>query len=297
MSTLPHMDTPDIYWIDNSSQQQGPETLATVLDRIAHQQIPLSTPVWWPGCAQWGPFDANPELIQALTVRHPPAPAAEPVAPQPVFTQPVFAPPAAQTVVAEPAFAAPSAEPVFAAPVFAEVASAAPAPPAPTMPAPPMPVVTMPEVVEPAPAPAPTPSLQLGDTAELERTFAELTVRSEAFAAEQGKIERLDDAIATALGRALTSLGFTVDSTTQSEERHLISLTAPDGSSSSLMVDRVEHAATLASTLEWPLNCSISHGGTAAVELFLGDYVDADGQINDGLLRHHIASVVNAASR
>lgn len=272
MSTLPHLDTPDIYWIDNSSQQQGPEPLATVLDRIAHQQIPLSTPVWWPGCTQWGPFDGNPELIQALTVRHPPAPAPEPVLAQPAFAPPVFAPPAAEPVVAEPAF-------VPAAPVI-------------TLPEVAVPMLTMPE-----PEPLPVPTLQLGDAAELDATFAELRLRSEAFAAEQAKIEQLDDSIARALGSALTDLGFTVDSTTQSEERHLISMTAPDGSSSSLMVDRVEHAATLASTLEWPLNCSVQHGGTAAVELFLGDYVDASGQINDGVLRHHIAAVVNAASK
>ena len=80
MSTLPPHDVPAIFWIDGAGQQQGPEPLATVIERIAHDQIPSSTPVWWQGAVNWLPFNTNAELAAALDARLAPAPAPQPVA-------------------------------------------------------------------------------------------------------------------------------------------------------------------------------------------------------------------------
>ena len=87
MSTLPPPDVPAIFWIDGAGQQQGPEPLATVIERIVHDQIPSSTPVWWQGAVNWSPFNSNAELAAALTTRLAPAPAPEPQ----VATQSPFA--------------------------------------------------------------------------------------------------------------------------------------------------------------------------------------------------------------
>lgn len=111
MTNLPPPDTPAVFWIDAAGQQQGPEPLATVIERVVAEQIPPSTPVWWQGAVNWAPFSSNEQLVSAVEARRTPPP---PVAAAPT-TSP-FAP------AAEPA--APMA---FQSPATLEVPAAAPA--------------------------------------------------------------------------------------------------------------------------------------------------------------------------
>lgn len=92
MSTLPPHDVPAIFWIDGAGQQQGPEPLATVIERIAHDQIPSTTPVWWQGAVNWSPFNSTPELASALDARLAPAPAPAPPVEATPFAQPAMSP-------------------------------------------------------------------------------------------------------------------------------------------------------------------------------------------------------------
>ncbi|HPB46467.1 MAG TPA: DUF4339 domain-containing protein [Microthrixaceae bacterium] len=79
MTTLPPPDAPAVFWIDPHGQQQGPEPLNTVIERIAFQQIPSTTPVWWQGAANWIAFDSVAEFAGALQQRlQPAAPAPAP---------------------------------------------------------------------------------------------------------------------------------------------------------------------------------------------------------------------------
>lgn len=125
MTTLPPSDAPAVFWIDANGQQQGPEPLTTVIERIAYNQIPASTPVWWQGAANWTTFDTVPEFASALHTRLNPAPAPAPY----VEAAPVVeAAPQAEAFTSPTAFssdptigAAPVAEPepesAFAAPL------------------------------------------------------------------------------------------------------------------------------------------------------------------------------------
>lgn len=87
MTNLPPPDTPAVFWIDAAGQQQGPEPLSTVIERVVAEQIPPSTPVWWQGAVNWAPFSANEQLVSAVEARRTPPP---PVAAAP--TQSPFAP-------------------------------------------------------------------------------------------------------------------------------------------------------------------------------------------------------------
>lgn len=118
MSTLPPHDSPAVYWIDAHLQQQGPESLATVIERLAYQQIPDTTPVWWPGAEGWTAFNANPTLVSLLDARMRPAePAYTPTA-EPTYTEPTYSP-AAYTPAAEPAYTEPTyTEPTYAEPTY-----------------------------------------------------------------------------------------------------------------------------------------------------------------------------------
>ena len=154
MSTLPQHDAPVFFWIDAHMVQQGPETLDTVIERLAYQQIPDTTPVWWQGAQTWTAFNSNPELVAILQHRLAPAPApapemfapaADPYSEQ-AYSAPAtdpYAAPAADPYAqpaADPyaAYAAPEAatrtEPAYAEPAYAEPAYAEPtyANPAPT---------------------------------------------------------------------------------------------------------------------------------------------------------------------
>ena len=53
---MPEPSTP-VHWLDPTGAQQGPEPWETVQARVAHQQIPPSTQIWWDGAPGWQPFD------------------------------------------------------------------------------------------------------------------------------------------------------------------------------------------------------------------------------------------------
>ena len=168
MTTLPSPDVPAIFWIDQNNQQQGPEPLATVIERITHGQIPPSTPVWWQGAVNWAPFDSTPELSAALQPRDPaPAPAPQQAQDAPAFggptaqeSQPTFATASAfEPSTAPSTFDAPAAAATFETPaVFETPASslfAAPQPQPQPVPEPVSTPVSSPfETVVPAEAPA-----------------------------------------------------------------------------------------------------------------------------------------------
>ena len=88
MTTLPPPDAPAVFWIDQNSQQQGPEPLTTVIERIAYNQIPATTPVWWQGAANWTTFNTVPEFAAALQARLAPAPATPAEAASPAESAP-----------------------------------------------------------------------------------------------------------------------------------------------------------------------------------------------------------------
>lgn len=352
MSTLPPPDVPAIFWIDGAGQQQGPEPLATVIERIAHDQIPSTTPVWWQGAVNWSPFNSNAELAAALTTRLTPAPAPAP-APEPqVATQSPFAattsspfsspaPSESTSVFGSPAsfeqpvtFEAPVTSP-FEAPATIEIPAAAAtfdaAAPEVTDPTPTFetastavtydapttgfdapaaadapvaveipvaeaaPVVSdVPEVIVPDEPVVAVPSLQLGDAAELESTFASLTERSSAFDAEVARAAALDNTIAGLVRQALGELGFSIDESLTSDDYHSFRLSEPGGAVASLAIQRVPAAIDVAAATERPIACFVDRAGRASVGLFVGDYLTDDGT-DQALFTKHLASVVNAA--
>ena len=62
-----------VHWVDQSGQQQGPETLEVVLSRQAAGQIPTTTLIWWDGAPDWTPLHQVPGVSLAA-----PAPPAAP---------------------------------------------------------------------------------------------------------------------------------------------------------------------------------------------------------------------------
>lgn len=360
MSTLPPHDVPAIFWIDGAGQQQGPEPLATVIERIAHDQIPSSTPVWWQGAVNWSPFNTNAELAGALEARLAPVPAPAPApapvietaspfaastaspfsSPSPSESTPLFGSPA--TFEQPVTFDAPAASPFeapapaaapFEAPAPAAVPFEAPAPaatfeaPAPvsydtasTFEAPAAPVTfdaptatfdapvaveapvstevsvvsDVPEVIVPDEPVVVAPSLQLGDTSQLESTFATLTERSAAFDAEVARSASLDETLAGLVRQALGELGFTIDESLTSDDYHSFRLSEPGGAVASLAIQRVPATISVAASVERPIACFVDRAGRASVGLFVGDYLTDDGT-DQALFTQHLASVVNAA--
>lgn len=370
MTTLPSLDVPAIFWIDQNNQQQGPEPLATVIERITHGQIPPSTPVWWQGAVNWSPFDSTPELSAALQPPEP-APAPAPIAPQqaqdvPSFGGPTFQEPQPtvttasvfETATSPSTFEAPAAAATFETPaVFETPASslfAAPQPqPAPEpvstpvsspfetvvpteapataifevpsafVPAEPsgptfdastaspteaVPMVVVPETTTydltnaSAAAPAPVDAvivtatgLDLGDPADLASTFAALTSRSEAFDADAARAANLDSTVGTMVADSAVALGLTILETTPNDDYHTLRLSEPDGSPVALAFQRVPAALSVAAAVERPLACFVDRRSRATVGIFLGDYLGADGSIDQALFTRHLASIIAAA--
>lgn len=200
MTNLPPPDAPVVFWIDAAGQQQGPEPLAAVIERVVADQIPATTPVWWQGEVNWVPFNTNEQLMSALQARQTPPPPAvtsyEPVtaatpaaapadapAPSPFAPSPFAAPvePAAPLVFETPTtFEAPVGNGSFAPDRNGNGTPAAPAPAEPLAPEPvsayepaaPMPVVELPQpTYATVDAAAPTIETPVASYADAPATF------------------------------------------------------------------------------------------------------------------------------
>ncbi|UDY35351.1 DUF4339 domain-containing protein [Dermatobacter hominis] len=91
---MPDPTTP-VHWIDTAGNQQGPEPWETVQARVAHQQIPPGTQVWWDGAPGWQPFDQ----VAATPAATPPPAAAAPAASAPVAPAAAAAPTSASAAL------------------------------------------------------------------------------------------------------------------------------------------------------------------------------------------------------
>ena len=70
---MPEPSTP-VHWLDPAGTQQGPEPWETVQARVAHQQIPPSTQIWWDGAPGWQPFDQVAAPTASIVPSDPVAP-------------------------------------------------------------------------------------------------------------------------------------------------------------------------------------------------------------------------------
>ena len=115
MSSLPPLEDPVAYVVVGPNDQRGPYTLELLVSEVAAGRLADTTPVWWPGLADWTTLGVHPETAVLIETRRNMA------APAPEWAQPAPAPaPAPAPTPAAYAAPAPAAE-TFAAPAPAPV--------------------------------------------------------------------------------------------------------------------------------------------------------------------------------
>jgi len=102
MSDLPPLDQPQAYVVVGPDDQRGPYTLELLIGEVVAGRLHESTPVWWPGLADWTTMSAHPAIAAEIQQRRNPAPAASAFAP-PVAVPPPPAEPQAPAQPEQPA--------------------------------------------------------------------------------------------------------------------------------------------------------------------------------------------------
>ena len=88
MSSLPPLEDPVAYVVVGPNDQRGPYTLELLVSEVAAGRLADTTPVWWPGLADWTTLGVHPETAVLIeTRRNMAAPAPEWAQPAPAKNQ------------------------------------------------------------------------------------------------------------------------------------------------------------------------------------------------------------------
>jgi hypothetical protein len=100
MSDLPPLHDDIAYVVVAENDQRGPYQLEVLITEVLGGRIHDSTPIWWPGLAEWTTIAGHPGLAEEIQRRRDAYAASNPVVPPPVPTLPP-AEPAPQPVQAD----------------------------------------------------------------------------------------------------------------------------------------------------------------------------------------------------
>lgn len=292
MSDLPPLEQPQAYVVVGPNDQRGPYTLELLIGEVLAGRLYDSTPVWWPGLAEWTTMSGHPALAAEIARRRggyaDPQAFAPPAAPAPApgqyeqaqsfyesgspaqATQPVSGQDySADMYAGESVAASPAVDPTPAQEPYAPV----------------QPVAETPQSGDVQPAEAVGETQLHGDTLSAEVTggttadvpqvagpaehqrnaFADVVRRSSARAEAAARVDSADAALAAAFAAALESAGLSITDRNDGPDRHELRASGDEGETLTASLGRLSGAdveTARGSSLPLEVRCtSTAYGG------------------------------------